>query len=224
MSLDARQGRRVIHTIDDAIGGRVSATNRSRVAVFQKIISNFSEDRRIDIMDLARPIEKNIEFFLDYNARLHYPDFTYRLLEMREEQRELDSDELNDELSSGEGNGIQIPSLLPELIDIDYAFIWDLPQYLTRSELKELALQLGDVIKRGGYLYLINSTQAKIAPEPMHCRIMEDGYIKFDGMGKMERISPLYSQLDIKELMRGFSITSSSLLQNGLQEIMLIKD
>ena len=63
MSLDARQGRRVIHTIDDAIGGRVSATNRSRVAVFQKIISNFSEDRRIDIMDLARPIEKNIEFF-----------------------------------------------------------------------------------------------------------------------------------------------------------------
>ncbi len=58
----------------------------SKTPLFQEVMGRLSLDRRNEILDLGEVLERNIEFFFSYPValRLHYPDFSYSLMEMRQ--------------------------------------------------------------------------------------------------------------------------------------------
>lgn len=218
------------------LGG--SDVSPSHTVVFKRLVESFSQGQTIDVIDLARVIESNIEFFLGYDLRLHYPDFTHLLSEMRREQNSGADEsaaragqQLDDEgyvfIDSGvvseESAEVKLPPLFPELHEAECALVWDLVQYLSRAEVTELSRKLATAIRRGGVLYLVNSTHAKIAMEPMFCTVQDESHILFSGCDAEARISPGYSQREIIDLFPEFQLKHATLLQNGLQEMLLQK-
>ena len=211
----------------------------SHTVVFKRLIERFPRDRTINMIDLARVIESNIEFFFGYDMRLHYPDFTHLLCEMRSEQRggvdesalkagqQLDDDGYvfidSSVTAAEEPSEVKLPPLFADLVDADCALVWDLLQYLNRPEVTELSRKLAASMKSGGLLYLVNSTHAKISMEPMFCTVQDESHILFSGCDAEEWISPGYSQREIIEMMPEFHLMHATLLQNGLQEMLLEK-
>ncbi len=219
-------------------GGGV--TEPSHTVIFQQLVESFGRGKPIEVIDFARVIENNIAFLREYPMGLYYPDFTERLHEMRLEQHAAvdqqamaEGQQLDDEgyvfidnsavIPAAESSEIRLPPLFADLATADYALVWDLLLYLNRPEVTELSRQLAGSMRCGGQLYLINSTHAKISLEPMFCRIQDPSHILFLGCDEEERISPGYSQREITEMMPEFKLIKATLLQNGLQEMLLQK-
>lgn len=215
---------------------REGAVSVSHTVVFKRLVERLEQEQTTDVIDLARVIETNVEFLLERKLRLHYPDFTNLLREMRQEQG-VDADasaakaeqQLDDEgyvfidggVAAEESAEVKLPVLFPELTEIDCVLVWDLLQYLNRPEVTELSRKLAAAMQRGGLLYLVNSTHAKIAMEPMRCTIEDESHIRFSGCDAEEWISPGYSQREIIDMMPEFKMKHATLLQNGLQEMLL---
>ncbi len=220
------------------LGAAVSGVSASHTVVFKRLVERLAQEQTTDVMDLARVIETNVEFLLEYDVRLHYPDFTHLLSEIRREQG-LDAgasaaaagQQLDDEgyvfidggMAAQESSEVRLPPLFPELESIDCVLVWDLLEYLNRPEVTELSRKLAASMRRGGLLYLVNSTHAKISMEPMYCTIEDDTHILFKGCDAEEWISPGYSQREIIDMMPEFKVKHATLLQNGLQEMLLQK-
>ena len=196
------------------VGASVVENRPSHTVIFKRLVESFSREQRVDVIDLARVIEQNIEFLTQYNMRLHYPDFTHLLNEMRQQQ--------NAETEQ-ESTEISLPPLFSGLPSADCALAWDLVQYLSPPEVTELSRKLSDSIRRGGLVYLVNSTHARISREPMFCTVQDDAHILFKGCQAEEKSSPGYSQREVLELMPEFQLMHATLLQNGLQEMLLQK-
>ncbi len=208
----------------------------SHTVVFKRLMERLVQEQTTDVIDLARIIETNVEFLLEHDVRLHYPDFTHLLQEMRLEQG-VDTDasaaqagqQLDDEgyvfidggVAAEESAEVKLPPLFPELTGVDCVLAWDLLQYLNRPEVTELSRKLAESMRQGGLLYLVNSTHAKISMEPMVCTIEDDSHIRFSGCDAEEWISPGYSQREIIDMMPEFKMKHATLLQNGLQEMLL---
>lgn len=205
----------------------------SHTVVFNRLIERMAE--ATDVIDLSRIIKGNVDFLLQQQVRLHYPDFTHRLLEMRAEEGRASAthvgQQLNDqgyvdlaeEIAAEESAEVRLPPLFPDLTEVDCVLAWDLLHYMNRPEVTELSRLLAEEMKRGGVLYLVNSTHAKIAMEPMRCVIEDEAHILFDGCDAGEFISPGYSQREIVDMMPEFQLMHATLLQNGLQEMLLQK-
>lgn len=238
--MNAFGSQTVSRTSSARVGGGAAngASASSHTVVFKRLLERLALEKTTDVIDLARVIETNIEFLLEYNVRLHYPDFTHLLQEMRLEQgvdadasaaqagQQLDDEGyvfIDDGIAVEESAEVKLPPLFPELSEVDCVLVWDLLQYLNRPEVTELSRKLADSMRQGGLLYLVNSTHAKISMEPMLCTIEDDSHIRFPGYDAEEWISPGYSQREIIDMMPEFQMKHATLLQNGLQEMLLQK-
>ena len=217
-------------------GGSAQGSAASHTVVFKRLVERLAQEQTCDVIDLARIIETNVAFLLEHDVRLHYPDFTLLLQEMRLEQG-VDTDasaaeagqQLDDEgyvfidagVSAEESAEVKLPPLFPELSDVDCVLVWDLLQYLNRPEVTELSRKLAESMRQGGLVYLVNSTHAKISMEPMRCIIEDESHVLFSGCDAEEWISPGYSQREIIDMMPEFKMKHATLLQNGLQEMLL---
>ena len=166
------------------------------------------ETGRQRILDLGPAIGTNVAFFSNlpcnlFIADLHealYPGSAEGVMRRRENFDELLTNEL------------------PEESDFDLVLAWDLLNYLDEEEMRSLSHHLAAVCTPGAVLYALITTRKVMPNKPAAYRIVDPSRLAYEIDSGVRREAPRYKEPVLNRAMPEFSVESSYLLRNGMQE------
>jgi hypothetical protein len=86
------------------------------------------------------------------------------------------------------------------------------------DQISSLMLRLTPAIQAGAQLLAFVWTRRRIPLAPLRYRIVDEENVIGEGAREPLRLSPMYRQPDLARLMPGFTVKSSFLMRNGIQE------
>lgn len=185
--------------------------------LFVTLAGQLAAHGRCQVLDLGPAIGANVAFFGEMHCRLHIADCAAPLLA------------LNERLAQGmaDNGSVEAPSLEAELIrllpleldaPLDAILVWDLLNYLDKPLFRALMAHLAPWVSGDTWLHGYIGSRREMAALPGRYRLTPEGRLAVTA-GSLERCAcPAYTQPDLRNLMPQFSVSRSTLLQNGMQE------
>ena len=166
------------------------------------------ETGRQRILDLGPAIGSNVAFYSGLPCNLFIAD-------------------LHDALFPGHAEGVMrrrdqfdelLASELPGDGDFDLILAWDLLNYLDEDELRSLSRHLAAVSSPGAVLFALVSTRKVMPNKPAVFRIVDPSRLAYQTDPRVKREAPRYKEPALDRAMPEFSVESTYLLRNGMQE------
>ncbi len=110
---------------------------------------------------------------------------------------------------------------LPRGQSFDLVLLWDLLNYLDAAEIGMLGARLRSVCRASTIVYALISIRKNVPDRPGRYSVVDEGHIHYEVRSKLERPSPLLKEPELARLLPGFSVDSTYLLRNGMQEYLL---
>jgi len=171
-----------------------------------KIIREQLQDcSRAHVLDLAKVCNNNLQFLSQLNCKVYLSD-------------------IYDHLDLINSNQLQKLIISPDNTKFDLILCWDLLNYLTVPQLEILLQHLQRQSNENALLHFFIRDQANMPALPYTFRILENDNIQIDNQSNEETICPRHSLRKLKQLLMEFSSKQGSLLNNGLQEYIWIKN
>jgi hypothetical protein len=166
-------------------------------------------DRIYSILDLGPALEANVRFWSQFSCRLHIHDF-YR--------------------SYREWKAAAVPKEEPEkaafsaLLQFsdetvfDIILAWDIFNYFDRRQLEALVQRLIRWCRPGTRLFALISSLPNISASPTMFSILNREQLVYEIPTRKTRPCPRHQPREIVRLMARFTVSSSFLLRQGIQE------
>jgi hypothetical protein len=170
-------------------------------------------DRKYNILDLGPAIGSNIEFLTPLSSRIRVADL-YKTLAAAG--------------SFPNGYGSPAERALSEILLIpgeerfDVLLSWDLINYFNPDELRVLIRYLDRFCARGSYFFAMGMTTKEMPALPTTFKILNTETLLYSAASPDMRLCPRYVPRDLTLLMSDYSIHSSYLLRNGMQEYIFV--
>lgn len=179
--------------------------------LFGTLLTQLQNVERCCVLDLGPAVGANVEFFGQLHCKLHIADCGMALAH------------LNDAVGETEGErpfAALLKSMLPldRLEPVDAILAWDLLNYLDRPLFAALMEHLAPIISGDTWLHTYIGSRREMAAQPNMYRLTLEGKVAVAARDPAQRSCPCYHQLDLRNLMPGFKVARSTLLQNGMQE------
>jgi len=170
-------------------------------------------DRSYSILDLGPALEENVRFWSQFSCRLHIHDFYRSYLEWKAAV-----------VPKEESEKAAFSALLPFCDEtvFDIILAWDIFNYFDLRELEALVQRLSGWCRPGTRLFALISSLPKISVSPTMFRILNREQMVYEIPSQATRPCPRHQPRDIVKLMARFSVSSSFLLRQGIQEYVFV--
>lgn len=160
------------------------------------------------MLDLGAPVGSNVELLSALQCRVSIADLHRFLAAETLERRQP------------EPFKTLLERLLPQAPQQQFAALlaWDLFNYMRPDQIASLMARLRPAFQAGAQVLAFVWTRRRIPAAPLRYRIIDDENVVGEGAREPLRASPLYMQPDLARLMPGFTVKSSFLMRNGIQE------
>jgi methyltransferase family protein len=183
------------------------------------LLEEFRRSRKLQVLDLGPAVGSNVEFLSQFGCKIYIEDL-FAALEAR---------------GAGEGNGGGegaeagpqfFADFLPtsESASFDVVLAWDTFNYLSRKELGYLIRHLSPFCHPGTLVFALISFQKQIPARPIRFRIVDPQKLAYEMRTTAVRPAPRFTPAEMNDLLRGFRVDRSFLLQHGIQEYLFVKE
>ena len=163
------------------------------------------------ILDLGPARTETVALFTQFRCRLEFAD-------LADELGNLDAEP--DPAVLREKAEALLPERRQEPVDI--VLCWDLLNYLQRPALTALMERIAARSRPGTSAHvLIVYSGTRMPAKPNRYAPLADGHLIELPTTTTDRAAPRYSPEDLRQWMRAYSVDSSMLLRNGMQEFLL---
>jgi hypothetical protein len=173
------------------------------------LLNRVRGDRIYSILDLGPAFEANVRFWSQFSCKLYIRDF-YR------SYREWKAAVVPKEESGKAAFSALLPFSDETVFDIILA--WDIFNYFDLRELEALVQRLSRWCRPGTRLFALISALPNIPASPTMFRILNREQMIYEIPTQKTRPCPRHQPRDILKLMERFSVSSSFLLRQGIQE------
>lgn len=163
------------------------------------------------VLDLGQALGINVDFWSQFPCRIYIADF-YRAYRAAA-------------ASSPEDSGAAV---LSELLafsagaHFDIILAWDLLNYLGHDEIDALIRHLSSSSRPGTFLFALISSHMEIPEEPNLFKIIDRERISYEIRTPTPRPSPHYHSKELARMLAPFTVSSSYLMRNGIQEYVFV--
>jgi hypothetical protein len=176
------------------------------------LLRHLEERGRHRLLDLGPATSGNIGFFAGFSCKLYIADLHETLF--------------SDPAARATDPAAFERSLMADLpstggLPVDAILAWDLLNYLQPEEVAALARCLRPLAARGTLLFTLISTHKEIPDRPVRFEILGRDSLRYETGGRLRRPSPRYKEPDLARLLSDYTVESSFLLRNGMQEYLL---
>ena len=112
---------------------------------------------------------------------------------------------------------------LPRQGEFDLVLAWDLLNYLDPDEIGALSRRLAKICSPGAMLFASITTRQVMPNRPAVYRILGPGKLAYELEPGVKRAAPRYKEPDLKRVLGEFSVESTYLLRNGMQEYLFTR-
>lgn len=181
---------------------------------FSSLWKQFNDDRKYRILDMGKASGASVAFYSALRCKLFVDEL---IPAMRSYQASLADD--------SEHPTLRIQDLLgmDDLFGLDLVMCWDTLNYLDKQLLEPFLSSLHRLMADGGCLHAFIYTRRDMPAEPGIYQIVDAARMLVDYPVGARIASPGYSQRQLENLMQGFNIRQSRLLQSGMQEYVFCK-
>lgn len=160
------------------------------------------------VLDLGPPVGSNVDLFSALSCRVSVADLHRLLVRATLERAEPRPYETLLDRLPAPPTGERFAALLT----------WDLFNYMPPQQIATLMGRLRPALEAGAQLLAFVWTRPRIPLAPLRYRIIDSENVMAEGAREPQRAAPLYKQPELARLLPGFSVKSSFLLRNGIQE------
>lgn len=176
------------------------------------LVGQLREDRKYNILDLGPAFGANVAFLSQFACKLHIADLYQSLTStplLPKQDDVLPQPDFERLLPYQKGTRF------------DIILAWDLLNYIQGNHIESLAHHLAGFCHTRTLMLTFISTQKQIPDEPTKFRIVDQQHLSYEVCTAAMRHCPRYNSLELKKRVPGFTINSSFLLKNGMQEYLL---
>lgn len=195
---------------------------RLRVPLFARLIGDVASQDRVVVLDLGGCSHGMVNLLSAYQACLHVVDLPSSLGPLQQ----IDRDAADAERSLIDGFDALMPDLSSEPADL--LLCWDLLNYFDLAALRALATALAPRLRPTARLHAVMEYASDQMPaEPslwmpdVVAEPVDDpqvDHVMVGAAAAAQRAAPRYTPRQLEGLLLGFTIDSTMLLSNGMQE------
>jgi hypothetical protein len=196
MTLTAPRETQALRTVRNSLG-------------LNALLNWVRDDRSYSILDLGPALATNVRFWSQFSCRLYIHDF-YRSFR-----------EWKAAVGPKEEPGKEPFSALLRFSDetvFDMILAWDIFNYFNLRDLEALVQRLSRWCRPGTRLFALTSSLPKISASPTMFSILNREQLVCEIPTLAIRPGPRHQPRDIVRLMAGFTVSSSFLSRQGIQE------
>ena len=182
---------------------------------FSSLWKQFHDDRKYRILDMGKASGASVAFFSALRCKLFIDEL---IPPIRAYQASLADDD-------DENPALRIQDLLgmDDLFGLDLVMCWDTLNYLDKQLIEPFLSSLHRLMADGGCLHAFIYTRRDMPAEPGIYQIEDAARMLVEHPVGARIPAPAYSQRQLENLMQGFNIRQSRLLQSGMQEYVFCK-
>lgn len=174
------------------------------------ICDQLAAPRKHSILDLGKPLSRNIEFFSHVSCTLYVENLFESLIALPPP-------------ADGEGKNPyedRVAKALAHSPDtrLDVIFGWDLFNYMHGDQIHALMKRLSASCRSGTLLFIMISNTPTIPNEPARMTVSFDGRVSYEPVSDDARANPRYTPLALERMMPGFRLLHSFLLGTAMQD------
>lgn len=170
--------------------------------------------RQPRVLDLGSAVGPNLDYFAQRSTRLQVVSLFSAL----------------EDHPGGPARREQAPdqvfrNLLPDPSSgrFDAVLLWDLFNYLSRSQMHALGAQLAELCRPGGQALAMVSNRPQIPEAPIHFRIADAQTLVYSTDSARLRANPRWPPGEVQKALSAFDVERSFLLRHGIQEFLLVR-
>lgn len=198
----------------EAYGASSCAYASLALSTIYKHLATLSNPR---ILDLGQPNEQKVQYYSALSKKIYFEDLCSQSVLLHDAQKSATSPDKS-----------ECSALFDEQLHIsaqgkfDLIMVWDLFNYLSSSELKNLCIQLEPLLEANTKIYALLWTKNQIPDRPLIFKPDPQQLIAFEAQSLQERAyNPIRKPVIAKEL-TSFRRVSSTLLKNGFEEYLFV--
>ena len=181
---------------------------RLRSLALENLLEDLVPGGSYRFLDLGPAVGSNIEFFSRFALSVQVADLAASLAspEPRAWEKALDAID----------PGTEHPGYHAVLA-------WDLLNYLSKDQLREMGARMAGMVREGGRLFSLVYYSKEMPAEPLRYRIEDQRTLVYD-TATTTRPAPRYPQGVVRGAFPDFKVDRGYLLKTGLQELLLQRE
>ena len=172
---------------------------------FRQLLAELSGGEKKRVLDLGRAIGGNVSFFSQFSCKLFIADIHQSLPNLADGKAPLA--EALAEVLPGE-----------EAAPVDLILAWDLFNYLELPQIEVLTEALAPISGKKTLLFSMISTLKEIPHKPLDYEVRDSQTLAYSADLRLKIPCPRYKEPILERTMPSFSVETSFLLRNGIQE------
>lgn len=189
------------------LGARRSEEHQS--LALRALLGSLDRRRKCSILDLGPALNRNVEFFSEYRCTLSIADLyrTWRLEQQATLEVRLPFERACQRLLEFDAGST-----------FDVILAWDLFNYLEKPEIQSLVDTLLPHCQTGTVIFALIATRKKLSAQPLSYSILDSQNLLYEKPTIALRECPQYKEPELTKIMPHFSVDTTFLLRNGIQE------
>ncbi len=182
-----------------------------RSNLLSSLLENIDEDRRLTVLDIGPALPETVEFFSRFKCRLYFADlFSDQVLDYQ--NKEISDEELRNSFS-----GVLD---YPAQTRFDICLFWDALNYLDQQALRIFSEVLKPFLSSatGIHGFSLLKASTKLPNQQFSIKQLDCFKVR-PREGIQSRCYP-HPQIELNKLLNGISVSKSTLLPNGLLEML----
>lgn len=179
-----------------------------------ELLENLPHEERHEILDFLPANKAFIDTFSHYHCKLYLPGCQRELSKMT-------PDKYDTETKVHRAFTKNIRLYKNNKSSLNVIFLWDLPNYMDKSILKELITYLSQHMHKTIKLHFYIHTKQQMPEMPSEYTISSDTKISVKNVSTTKAKSPLYFKEALQKILSPFKVKRTKLLSGGLQEYIL---
>jgi hypothetical protein len=181
---------------------------------FSSLWKQLNDDRKYRILDMGSASGASVAFYSALRCKLFVDEL---IPAVRSYQASLTDDGVHPTLRMQDLLGMD------DLFGLDLVMCWDTLNYLDKQLIEPVLSSLHRLMADGGCLHAFVYTRRDMPAGPGIYQIVDADRMLVEYPSGARIPAPAYSQRELENLMQGFNIRQSRLLQSGMQEYVFCK-